>query len=179
MFENIEGINKRINKKLYLIHASLNTEIKELKPRNLKYLFASDNLCCSIMCSLGHNFPTNSIILRLFCIFRYQFVFTSIAKEYEKEICNIPIKFYYCPKNKFKRYTKLGSKLSKKTFNLIKTPGYEYITTDYITPTEENIVSVDKLFNYGIHNIGDNKIKILFKAFFNLFIGINSFTKFK
>ena len=164
-------------KESYLVHASLNTEIRELKSFNSEYLYATDNVCFAINCAIGGKLPFNAILLQSYFVFGFQFVFASIAKEYKEGICDIPVKLYYCQKDRFKKYVKVESKLSKTTFNLILTPGYEYITTDHIIPSKENIIHISKSFKHSIHRIGDNKIKIVLKALFNLFTGRNCFTK--
>jgi hypothetical protein len=171
--------NDRIIIESYLVHASLNTEIKELKSINLEYLYATDNLGFAINCAIGNNVPFNAILLQTYFVFGFQFAFASIAEEHEEGIRSIPIKLYYCRKEKFKKYVKVGSKLSKITFNLLITPGNEYITKDCVIPSKENIIYLTKSFNYSVHRISDHKIKIVLKAFFNLFIGRNCFTRLK
>lgn len=153
-----------------LAHASINVELKKLKPINSDYLFATDNISFSIICALSLAFPKNSIRMQTYNIFGNQYVFTSIAKEHDTNLTNRQIKLYFFSKNDFKQNVKIESKLSKNTFNIIKTPGYEYITLNELFPNKEIIVTINNLVNYTTHNIKDSRTVIIIKAFINYFI---------
>ena len=150
-----------------LVHASINTELKSLKPINHDYLFATDNLALAITAALSREFPINSIQMLKFCVLGKHYIFTSIAKEHYNKVINKQIKLYYCSKKDFNQYKKIESKLSRSTFNIIKVLGDEYVTSNELLPNNEINITVKNLVNYTAHNVEDNKKKIIIRALFN------------
>jgi hypothetical protein len=153
-----------------LVHASIHTELKILKPINYDYLFATDNLGFAITMAFRMIFPINSIRILKFCVLGKHYIFTSIAKEHYNNVINKQIKLYYCNKKDFNQYKEIECKLSQSTFNLIKVPGYEYVTSNELLPNKEVNITIKNLVNYTAHNIKDNKKKIIIKALFNYLI---------
>ena len=150
-----------------LVHASINTELKSLKPINYDYLFATENLGFAITAALRLAFPINSIQMHKFCVLGKHYIFTSIAKEHYNEIINKQIKLYYFRKKDFNQYKKIESKLSRSTLSIIKVPGYEYITSNELLPIKEVNITIKNLVNFTAHNVEDNKKKIIIRALFN------------
>ena len=60
-----------------LVHASIHTELKILKPINYDYLFATDNLGFAITMAFRMIFPINSIRILKFCVLGKHYIFTS------------------------------------------------------------------------------------------------------
>ena len=153
-----------------LVHASINIELKSLKPINLEHLYATDNLSIAIICALRLAFPSNTIRMQIYKIFGKQFIFTSISREQYNDVINKKIKLYYCNKKDFNKHLKIGSKISKYTFNIVKTPGYEYITTNELFPNCEMTITINNIVNHTTHNIKDNTLLITIKAIFSFII---------
>jgi hypothetical protein len=153
-----------------LVHASVNTELRSLKPINYDYLFATDNLSFAISAALRLAFPDNSIRMITYSVLGKHFVFTSIAKEHYNNVINKPIKLYYCSKKDFNPYKKIECKVVPSTFSIIKIPGYEYVTSNELLPNKELNITVKNLVNCTAHNVKDNQKKIIIRALFNYLI---------
>ncbi|MGY6561957.1 MAG: hypothetical protein ACXITV_07615 [Luteibaculaceae bacterium] len=160
----------------YLIHASLHTDLKELKPVNTRFLFTTENLCFAVLAALRKQFPRNAIRLQFYNLFGFEFAFASLAQEYWEQLNNTPIKLYLVEAKHFSKLVKIESNLATYSFNLVKTPGYEYITPQAIVPVEEKLVYLHDLFCLGRHGMADSKRIIVFKSLVNLLGGSSCFT---
>jgi hypothetical protein len=150
-------------RKNFLVHASLISDIKELEPHSKGKLYATDNLSFAIACTVRIKFPYNSIKIQIFTFMKKKFTFCSIAKEYVYDYLSTGITIYFCKRDEFSIYSKIPSKLSGHTYNIISTHGYEWFTKKNVTPINKISFNIDELFYFGIYKINDSKKMIVIK----------------
>ncbi|MCP4179673.1 MAG: hypothetical protein GY756_18090 [bacterium] len=148
----------------HLVHASITDDIKILEPRSNNKLYASNNICISILIAFAKYYlPQRSLILQEYCFCKQRFSVCSIAKEFLNDVRRNRITIYIVPIKNFIPTVKITSNLQRKSFSVIKTHGHEYISANEIKPIHKFSFTIDEFFIYSVHNIYDSKKTITLK----------------